>query len=171
MLKSKDSKAFLIIGAVSCFSVGVLATPGSGIVSTLFRATTDAFHADTEQTICNDATGQCEEWEIQLNTNGPSDIVTQNATLAPGGYSGWHHHPGPAILSVKSGTLSFYEGNDPTCTRHVYPAGTGIVEVGNDVHIARNESVTDKLELTVTYIVPRGASQRIDEPVPGNCPF
>lgn len=73
------------------------------------------------------------------------------------------------MLSVKEGTLAFYEASDPTCTPRIVPAGTSIVEVGNDVHIARNESKTARLVLSVTYLLPPGASQRIDEPSPGNC--
>ncbi len=51
-----------------------------------------------------------------------------------------------------------------------FPAGTGLIERGGDVHIARNEGA-NALSTDVTYIVPRDAPQRIDEPSPGNCPF
>ena len=144
-----------------CVPVAVLATPGVGVLfNTISRAAVEAF----------DAGSQNGQWEIHLDTNGPSDIITQNLTLLPGGSSGWHNHPGPAILSVKAGTLTFYEGNDPGCAPHVFSAGTGLVERGGEVHIARNEGA-NALTLDVTYIVPRDAPQRIDEPSPGNCPF
>jgi len=148
-----------VLGAVA--SVVALATPGTGILSnSISRAATDAFDAESQKG----------DWHVHVDTNGPTDLITQSITLLPGGSSGWHNHPGPAILSVMAGTLTFYEGNDPDCTPHVFPAGTGLVERGGDVHIARNESA-NAVSVDVTYIVPRDAPQRIDEPSPGNCPF
>jgi quercetin dioxygenase-like cupin family protein len=162
----RRSLTLLKIGLLSlcgiCISVAVaLATPGSGFLSNIVsRATVGAFQVESESG----------PWQVEIETSGISDIVTQTVTLGPGGFSGWHSHPGPAIVSVKSGTVTFYEGNDPSCTPHVFSAGTGFVEPGGDIHIARNEGTTD-LTLNVTYIVPQNAPQRIDQPASGNCPF
>jgi quercetin dioxygenase-like cupin family protein len=154
-------KIWLISIFAICIAAVALATPGSGVLSNVFsRATVGAFHVESERG----------RWEVELEARGLSDIVTQTVTFAPGGFSGWHSHPGPVIVSVKSGTLTFYEGNDPSCTPHVIPAGTGFDEPGGDVHIARNES-TENLTINATYIVPQNAPQRIDQPTPGNCPF
>lgn len=73
-------------------------------------------------------------------------------------------------MIVKSGTSTFYDGDDPDCTPQRHPAGTAYVDPGGDTHIARNEG-TDELVLYVTRVVPEGATPRIDEPNPGNCPF
>src|SRR5262249_10295837 len=35
--------------------------------------------------------------------------------------------PGPVFFTVKTGTLTVYEGEDPSCTPLVFPAGTGAV--------------------------------------------
>ena len=74
-------------------------------------------------------------------------------------------------MIVKSGTSTFYRGDDPDCTPVVHPAGSAYVDPGGVVHTARNESVTEDLVLLVTRPVPEGAAPRIDEPNPGNCPF
>jgi quercetin dioxygenase-like cupin family protein len=151
-----------LVGILSiCISVVALATPSAGVLSNvLSRATVGAFHVESESG----------RWEVEMEARGISDIVTQAITLAPGGFSGWHSHPGPVFVSVKSGTLTFYEAKDPRCTPHIFPAGTGFVEHGGDVHIARNEG-TENLTINATYIVPQHAPQRIDQPTPGNCPF
>ncbi len=150
--------AFLSVLGI-CFSVAALATPTAGaLFNTISRATVQAFESGSTRG----------DWQIKLETNGDSDIVTQTLTLLPGGFSGWHSHPGPAILSVTAGTLTFYDGNDPACKPRVFPAGTSVVERGG--HIAKNEGA-DALSVNVTYIVPRNAPQRIDEPSPGNCAF
>ena len=153
------------IGLISIFAIGVaavgLATPGGGVLSVdTSRATVGAFHVESESG----------PFEVELKSKGLADIVTQTVTFAPGGFSGWHSHPGPAIVSVRSGTLTFYEADDPNCTPHVFPAGTAVVEPGGDVHIARNEHA-ENLTLNVTYIVPQNAALRIDHPRPGNCAF
>jgi quercetin dioxygenase-like cupin family protein len=147
-----------------CISVLALATPGSGVVSNVVsRATAaEAFKIKFKN--------QSADFEVTLQTKGPSDFITQTVAFAPGGTSGWHSHSGPAFVSVKSGTATFYEADDPSCSPVVVPAGTVFIEQGEDVHIARNEGTTD-LVLNVLYIAPVGAPQRVDQPAPGNCPF
>ena len=97
-------------------------------------------------------------------STGESDTYVQDFTIAPGGYSGWHSHPGHSFVMVRSGTASFYQAADPA-TPQVYPAGTGFVEEPWVVHNAVNEGDTD-LELFVFYLLPKGAQRRIDEPAP-----
>jgi quercetin dioxygenase-like cupin family protein len=145
-----------------CIPVVALATPGSGVLSNIIsRATIEEFQTKSKT----------DDWKVKIETEGLSDIITQTVTLAPVvGSSGWHSHPGPAIVSVKSGTVTFYMGDDPSCTPHVFSTDTGFVEPGGMVHIARNEGA-ENLTLNVTYIVPHGAPQRIDQPSPGNCAF
>jgi quercetin dioxygenase-like cupin family protein len=93
--------------------------------------------------------------------------VLQNR-IAPGGTFGWHCHPGPSLVIVKSGTATFYLAKDPTCTPHVVPAGSGFVDQGQDVHVVRNEG-TVALVTVVVSLVPAGFERRIDEPSPGDC--
>ncbi len=105
-----------------------------------------------------------------IKTRGQSDAVVRNLSIAPGGDTGWHSHPGPVFVLVSAGTGSFYHADDLTFTPAVYPAGTGFVEAGGDVHIFRNEGGVD-LELTVLFLVPHSAPTRIDEPAPPGAPF
>ena len=43
---------------------------------------------------------------IKLATRGPVDVATVHVTFQPGGSTGWHIHPGPALVTVKSGQLT-----------------------------------------------------------------
>jgi len=152
--------ALLIVLGICC-AIAALATPRAGLLfNNLSTATAQPITSGSQNGV----------WQIQLQTNGPTDVITQTFGLLPGGLSGWHSHPGAAIVSVAAGAATFYEGGDSSCTPHVYPAGTGFVETGGDVHIVRNEG-TDALSLNITYLVPQGAAQRIDQPSPGNCGF
>ena len=107
-----------------------------------------------------------------IKTRGLSDAVARNLSIAPGGDTGWHSHPGPVFVLVTAGTGSFYHAADPTFTPTIFPAGTGFVEGGGigDVHIFRNEG-SGPLEVTVLFLVPHGAPTRIDEPAPPGAPF
>jgi len=99
-----------------------------------------------------------------------ADIYVVDTTVPPGGNSGWHTHPGPSIVAVKSGTATVYDGDDPTCTPVTYPAGTGFVDAGGGhVHMVRNAGNV-QLELIAFQTIPAGASRRIDAPDPGFCP-
>ena len=115
------------------------------------------------------------DWEIELEAPQPVDVATQIVTFQPGGYSGWHTHPGPVFFTVRTGTLTVYEGDDPLCTALVFPAGTGAVEAGTSTHLHMVRNETGSIaEAVVTYMVPQGTPQsglRIDRPNPGNCNF
>ena len=109
-----------------------------------------------------------EFWPARIKTKGRSDLHVLQNTIAPGGTFGWHSHPGPSLVIVKSGTATFYLAAHPTCTPHVVPAGSGFVDQDHDVHVVRNEGSVD-LVTVVASLVPADAARRIDAPSPGNC--
>jgi len=135
------------------------ATPPSGVTTTPIA--TGRFGAIDTQI----KTGA---WKAKLKTKGASDLHVLQNTIAPGGTFGWHSHPGPSLVIVKSGTATLYLADDSTCTPHVVPAGSGFVDSGGDVHVVRNEGSVD-LVTVVASLVPADAARRIDEPSPRNC--
>ncbi|MFL5528153.1 MAG: cupin domain-containing protein [Gemmatimonadaceae bacterium] len=110
------------------------------------------------------------DWHMEIKSKPAFDIAIQNIVFQPGGQSGWHRHPGPVFIQVVSGTMTFYESDDPTCTPIVRTAGQGYLDLGEHAHIARNESGSPAQNV-VTYFAPPGAALRIDAPAPGNCSF
>ena len=107
-------------------------------------------------------------WKAKISTKGATDLHVLQNTIAPGGTFGWHSHPGPSLVIVKSGTATFYLASDPKCRPHVVPAGSGFVDQGHDVHVVRNEGRVDLVTVVVS-LVPAGVDRRIDAPSPGNC--
>ena len=101
---------------------------------------------------------------------GAGEAVAQRITIAPGGTTGWHSHPGPAIAVITAGTLTLYDGMDASCQGRAYGVAQGFVDPGRGhVHIARNEGTTP-VEVMVTYLeVPTDGSPRVDAADPGNC--
>ena len=109
-------------------------------------------------------------WHVEVKSMPALDVAMQSIVFEAGTHSGWHSHPGPVFILVKSGEMTFYESDDPTCTPIRRKAGEGYLDLGEHAHIARNESGA-RAENVVTYLAPPGAALRIDEAKPGNCPF
>jgi quercetin dioxygenase-like cupin family protein len=161
MMKKLVIGTALVAVAVLSIAATAQATPRAGVTSTAFAVGTfDEIHAKTLSS----------DWQARIDTKGATDVHILENRIAPGGTFGWHSHPGPSIVVVKSGALTLYRGDDPACTPHVIAAGSGFVDDGGDVHVVRNEGSVDAL-VYVTSLVPHGAGRRIDEPSPGTCSF
>jgi hypothetical protein len=163
--KGRLAKAVLAVAAVvAVIFVGrAWGTTGSGSQSTLLgRATFD-------DPINVRRVGE-DNWKVDVKAKPALDVAVQSIVFQPGSQSGWHSHPGPVFISVVSGTMTFYEGNDPDCEPIVRHAGEGYLDTGDHAHIARNETGETATNV-VTYFAPPGAALRIDQPAPGNCPF
>ncbi len=150
-----------VVGGVAVCAGTVLATPPSSVEPTEFGVGRFG-RIDTEGTIG--------AWSASMKTTKASDLHVLQNKIAPGGTFGWHSHPGPSFVIVKSGTATVYLGADPTCRPRRFKAGSGFVDRGLDVHVVRNEGPVDLVTVVVSF-VPKGAMRRIDERDPGNCPF
>ena len=102
-------------------------------------------------------------YELELKTKGLSQARVGVIRIQPGGFSGWHSHPGPVFVMVTQGTLTIYEAGDPQ--PHVFPAGTGFVEEPGRVSTATNEGITD-VEIHAFFLTPFGAAPTTSEPEP-----
>jgi quercetin dioxygenase-like cupin family protein len=111
-----------------------------------------------------------DKYDVELKSHDNTDIVVANIVVTPAGHSGWHYHPGPALVVVKTGAITIYHGDDPTCSPTAHPAGTSFIEEGGMVHIARNQGAVETT-LVTTYFAPAGSPTRIDAADPGNCSF
>jgi quercetin dioxygenase-like cupin family protein len=150
----------VVVGVAVCGGPA-LATPPSGVTSKVFAV--GQFDEIKAMTLSS-------SWQARISTKGESDLHVLENTIVQGGSFGWHSHPGPSLVIVKTGALTLYRGDDPTCTPQVVEAGSGFVDEGGDVHLVRNEGSVVTV-VYVTSLVPRGVARRIDEPSPGNCPF
>lgn len=94
-----------------------------------------------------------------LDIEDASEVVVVKNTFGPGASSGWHSHPGPAIVVVASGEFTYVRASD--CARFEYRKGQSFVDPGHgNVHIGFNPSETEDAVLYVTFLeVPKGESQ------------
>jgi len=97
------------------------------------------------------------------------DVVVARNVFAPGGGSGWHSHPGGAIVVVQSGTITFHRSFGGHCDVTVYAAGQAFVERPGDVVEAVNNGSVDAVVFATFPSVPVGGATRIDEPAPAGC--
>ena len=162
-----NTKMKLAIGCLILFSITAWATPGSGVLFNIILN-----RAQAPGALHSNASGEAADgskWHLQLKTEGaPSDFVVQDVALAPGGYGGWHSHPGPVLITVKEGTASWY---DADCVLHTYTAGMAFIEDAGAIHNVRNESAIENLRLVTTYIIPTGVATRAEESAPPQCSF
>jgi len=103
------------------------------------------------------------------------EIVVSRIAIKPGGTSGWHSHPGGAIVVVQTGQVTTYKSNgDSGCTINTYTAGQAFVEQPGEPLNAKNNGSTETINYVTFPGVPLGPEgttlQRTDEPNPGTCP-
>ena len=99
------------------------------------------------------------------------DTAYQQLTIPPGGYTGWHTHPGPTFVAVAGGEGTLYH-DMAGCPATKYGVGAGFMQPPTEVHNMRNEG-SAPLVLWAFYALPPGttnAAIRVDQPQPTACP-
>ena len=101
-------------------------------------------------------------------------VVTRNA-VKPGGTSGWHSHPGGAIVVIQTGQVTTYrKAGESGCAINTYTAGQSFIEKPGEPLNAKNNGSTETIIYATFPGVPLGPEgttlQRTDEPNPGTCP-
>jgi len=152
--------ATLIASALS--AAPAIATPATGFSSEqLAKGVYDAMHLTADKD---------SKWDLILRTKDQSDVYVVRNTIAPGGQSGWHTHPGPSLITVTAGEITVYE-SDGLCQPRVYGVGDGALDLGSGhLHLIKNEGATNAVTVVV-QIIPTGATRRIDADEPNNCNF
>ena len=175
VIKGRQLALAAIVAVFSVAAVAAVLTPSFGILSApVFARASFADPTDIQFKVSARSLffGRERQNQQVIDVTNARETVMQQIVIAPGGHTGWHSHPGPVVVLIKSGQMSFYDSEDPTCTVRTYSAGQAFIDSGQGhVHIARNDG-TENLELWATYFdVPPGGAFRIDAPNPGNCSF
>jgi quercetin dioxygenase-like cupin family protein len=144
-----------------------LATPSNGVTAETARGELVDRPLDAKMSF--DAIGKT---RVKLKTKGRIEVAVQRVVAEPGATFGWHSHPGPTIVTVLKGTMTFYHAED--CTHGItYGPGTSFSNLPHEIHLARNEGA-DELVVFASYFVPvrtPPVALRIDQPSPGpECP-
>lgn len=104
------------------------------------------------------ARGTFDPFNVRSNPHGPIadfrafstqpiDVIVRQHDYAAHSTTGWHQHPGPILITVTKGQLTYYELDDP-CTPHVVTAGHGFVDTGGG-HVVHNETDQPAQDISV----------------------
>ena len=162
MKYARKRAAVATVGVAVCgvVAAAALASPPSGFTPTNLVPEAEIakrFHVNSDG--------------VKLKTKGPADVRVQRVDIAPGGRSGWHHHPGLVIVAVETGTVTYV---DSDCDAISYgagsPNGSVFVESGDEPHEARNLTA-QPATLYATFVAPDADPGvfRIEDPLI-NCP-
>ena len=144
-----------------------LVTMGIGL-GTVADASADAGSGFTSVLI---ASGQSAH-AFNIHQRQGYDVVTTQNTLTPGGFSGWHSHPGFSVLVIQSGELTLYRTRvgGGGCRVKTYSAGQVFLEKPDDQENAVNTGTVPTVLAVTFFNVPHGGSARIERTNPGDCP-
>ncbi|HEY2595774.1 MAG TPA: hypothetical protein VGK33_17925, partial [Chloroflexota bacterium] len=90
----------LAIGAAgsAAYAGNVLATPSQGLSTTILaQSQFNSFFAQGH--------AFPPAWGALMAAYGQTDAYVVDHTIAPGGTTGWHKHPGPSLILVVSGQV------------------------------------------------------------------
>ena len=142
------------------FRLGVAAS--AAVLALSLTGLRDLYAQTAPLQIIPQAQGHSDEKHVNLHVNGPSDTLQALLVFQPGAETGWHIHPGPVVVVVKSGAL--VETHSDGCTT-LHPTGSVFFESAGEVHNATNRT-NGVAEVFATFMSPSGAPPLISVPDP-----
>jgi quercetin dioxygenase-like cupin family protein len=103
---------------------------------------------------------------VRAVTPNGTDAFIQHVRLDPNVPTGWHTHPGPAIVTVVKGSITYEEAEANRCVDATYTAGEGFVDRGFG-HVHRAIAGADGVDFYVVYLLPPGSATHV---IPASAP-
>jgi len=97
---------------------------------------------------------------VRAVTPDGADVFIQHVRLGANGATGWHTHPGPAIVTVVQGAVTYEDAAANSCHDATYTAGQGFVDRGFG-HVHRAIAGADGVDFYVVYILPPGSPTHV----------
>jgi quercetin dioxygenase-like cupin family protein len=85
------------------------------------------------------------------------ELFIQHVRLGANEPTAWHTHPGPVLVAVVKGTLTYEDAHANRCRRTTYAAGEGFTDPGFG-HVHRAVAGPSGAEFYPVYILPNGAA-------------
>ena len=148
------SRAILILVVA-----GSLAGAGVGLASHVMQL--DPATVPTGFLAAHNSIADVPVWALAraVTPNG-TDAFVQHVRLGPNAPTGWHTHPGPAIVTVVGGTLIYEDAEANRCKRVTYAAGQGFVDRGFG-HVHRAIAGEQGADFYVVYLLPPGTPTHV----------
>ena len=170
---SWDRRRFLLRAARAAVAGGVLATMAEGTRSILVPGR-DGFGvagASPSSGVARSGIGRGGVTRGgQLEIKEGTDVAMDLVKVEPGGASGWHTHPGPEVLLVTKGVLTFRRASGLTCVTEQVSAGHAFMGASAGEHHAAFNNGSEPVEIIVVFFnVPTGAPTRAEADAPVLC--
>ena len=111
-------------------------------------------------------------WRVELtrrrghsDSNG-TDLVMAQIIGRPGGSSGWHSHPGGAIIVVRQGTPTVYRAIGSQCQSTTYSAGDAFIERPGEVDDVLNAGAAPSSSTSPSRVCLPAAPRESTGPTP-----
>jgi hypothetical protein len=99
-----------------------------------------------------------------------AEVYVQHLRLAPNLVFAWHTHPGPVVVTVRSGSLTYQDAGPNACRNRMYAAGEGFVDPGFG-HVHRVIAGPSGAEIYSTFFLPpESANHIVTTSGPEECP-
>jgi hypothetical protein len=95
-----------------------------------------------------------------------TDAFIQHVRLGANVATGWHTHPGPAIVTVVQGSVTYEDAEANKCIDATYAAGEGFVDRGFG-HVHRAIAGSEGADFYVVYLLPPGSATHV---IPASAP-
>jgi len=103
-----------------------------------------------------------------VKPNG-AELSIQHVRLSPNQATAWHTHPGPVLVAIASGSLTYEDAHATECRRTTYTAGEGFTDPGFG-HVHRAIAGPSGADFYPVYVLPkRSATHLIDATAPPEC--
>ena len=87
-----------------------------------------------------------------VSLDDASRVAVARITVQPDAAFPLHTHPGPVVVTVVDGELTYVEAD--TCDKRVYPAGTAFIDTGGDAHTAYASSPSETTLVATFFGAP-----------------
>ena len=133
-----------VIAAAGMIATSAAASPGGGVTAETF--VTGTLKGSEQQN----------SDRVKFQTKDDTAVRVQKLTFGPGGFTGWHHHPGIVIVTVKEGTIQMMHSD---CSTHEYGPGSdhGSVFVEGEQRVHEASSAGGAV-VYATYVAPNASA-------------
>lgn len=103
-----------------------------------------------------------------INSLDPSQMVMARITVQSGAQFPWHTHPGPVLVNVTQGELTYIQASD--CVPRSYSAGTAFIDPGRgNVHTAIGAADGETVLVAAFFEVPSSGPLTTPVDPPDDC--
>jgi hypothetical protein len=148
--------------------VGVLIAivAGTGVVAAAHVAQVDPATVPVGFLASHNSIGNFNENALHRWVNqDKGDISIQHFQVGPNVALPWHSHPGPVIVTVVAGELTYQDAPGGVCRNRTFEAGKGFTDRGFG-YVHRAIAGPEGAHFYAVYLMPAGATTHVIEAAP-----